>query len=80
MCIRDSLIADANAYFKCAIEEPGTYLYAALTAVSYTHLDVYKRQGVGYNILEGSITSVLNKHSKILEDTSARSWQIHRQG
>ena len=32
------------------IQSDREYKYKGIKAVSYTHLDVYKRQGVNYNI------------------------------
>ena len=38
-------LKEVRSRIGCLIEMPG--LYGNMTAVSYTHLDVYKRQGYG---------------------------------
>ena len=48
--LRDAPVADVElAMSELAGEAAGTARYADLEAVSYTHLDVYKRQPLGYS-------------------------------
>ena len=50
MCIRDSILSDANDYgiqvifHGCTLPRGWERMYPNYVSVSYTHLDVYKRQ------------------------------------
>ena len=61
MCIRDRFVGLANIDIKLALIMAVSvpialaFLYMTIKLVSYTHLDVYKRQGEGLRRLVSSV-------------------------
>ena len=67
MCIRDrSLIPDfgLNKLFQTNSTTIAIFLAAAVAAVSYTHLDVYKRQGLFHR--GKPLCCIMNKKGEII--------------